>query len=535
MPNYADILITNARVFTGGPAAPDAEAVAIRGNRIVFIGSNYEAKDWRGKITRVIDAQRKTLMPGFIDCHFHMLMGSLALEDFHPDDIVEYVEFVKKLKAFSNSHPDNEWLTGFGLQYNVGPNHTPLHREHLDAVVDDRPVYIIAYDGHTAWVNTIALKKAGIFNGGECGENSEIVLDGHGEATGELREQGAREGIETLLPIPNQDEKSQLLQKGLKLASSFGITSIHNMDGDLDQISLYSSLEETGELSVRIYASYSVSTQTSNRDLEDVIALKHEYHSDILHVGSIKLFMDGVIEAYTGLLVDEYADCPGTYGKSNYETALFNKVVLESDSLGLQIFTHSVGDGGVRRVLDAYAAAAHQNGHRDRRHRIEHIEVIHPDDIHRFAKSGVIASMQPLHAPPSVDSGDIWLSRVGEKRWPYSFAWSTLRNAGATLVFGSDWPIVSQNPFMAIHNTLNRSPWKEGLLDHRQSLTESLLSYTRDAAYAEFQEKHKGQIKPGYLADVVVLSDNIFNISPDRMNEVHPLLTIMNGNIVYED
>ncbi len=244
--------------------------------------------------------------------------------------------------------------------------------------------------------------------------------------------------------------------------------------------------------------------------------------------------MDGVIETYTGLMVDPYADNPSTCGDSNYSVEHFNRTVLEADRLGLQIFVHSVGDGGVRRVLNAYALASKANGRRDARHRVEHIEVIHPDDLPRFKELGVIASMQPLHAPPSVDDGDIWQFRVGEARWPLSFAWTDIRKAGSRLIFGSDWPVVSQNPFLGIHNTLNRKPWAEGLPHHHQNLADTLLSYTREAAYAEFQEHVKGQLKSGYQADLVLLSDDIFEIPPEKMNEVHPLMTMMGGVITHE-
>ncbi len=532
----ADILITNACVFTSDAANPIAEAVALKGNRIVFVGSNQDAAiEWRGQTKRQVDAGGKTLMPGFIDCHFHLLMGSLTLEDLHPDAAENYEELVVLLQAFAVEHTDKPWLTGFGLHYDLGPGHIPLNRQHLDSVVSNQPVFIIAYDGHTAWANTLALKLAGIFRGGDCGANSEIVLDEHGEATGELREQGAQAKIEALLPIPDLPKKRRLLQKGLQLASRFGITSVQNMDGDDEQAALYSALEDTDDLSMRIYLSYSVTPQTSFEALEkEAVALKHCYRSDILRGGSIKLFMDGVIEAYTGLLVDEYTDRPGICGASNYEIDYFNRIVAKADRLGLQIFVHSVGDGGVRRVLDAYSEAARLNGPRSRRHRIEHIEIIHPLDVQRFAKLGVIASMQPLHAPANMDPDDSWIWHVGENRWPFSFAWATLREANARLVFGSDWPIVSQNPMLGIHIALNRRPWKEGLPHQRQSLKDTLFSYTREAAYAEFQEHQKGQIKSGYLADLVLLSEDIFKIPDEAMKDVYPLMTIMDGRIVFE-
>jgi hypothetical protein len=254
----------------------------------------------------------------------------------------------------------------------------------------------------------------------------------------------------------------------------------------------------------------------------------------MLRAGSVKFFIDGVIEGYTGLLVDPYADDPSTCGAANYEIGHYNQVVAEADRLGLQVITHSVGDMGVRRVLDAYQYAEKQNGRRDSRHRVEHIELIHPQDLPRFRDLSVIASMQPLHSPMQVDENDIWPVRVGRERWPLSFAWRTIREAGATLVFGSDWPVVTQDALRGVSNAVNRQPWEQGMPDQRQTLTDTLLSYTRDAAYAEFQEHLKGRIKTGTLADLVLLSKDIFTIPSDEIAGIRPVLTMMDGRVAYE-
>jgi predicted amidohydrolase YtcJ len=534
MPADADLIITNAHVFTADLSKPTAEAVAVRGKHIVYVGDVQGIRDWKGATTRVIHGDGHTLMPGFIDCHFHMQHGSLALDQIHFETCFTYEDATQVIRNFAAHNPGIPWLTGFGMRYNLGPGLIPITREHLDAIISDRPLAITAYDGHTMWVNTLGLRTAGIFNGGECPPNSEIVLDDHGEATGELKEHAA-EYITAVLPIPDRPAKLRLLMKGTKIASQMGVTSIHNMDGDDEQAGLYASLEQDGDLTVRVYVSYSIGVDTPFEAIQhEALPMKTKYQSEHVRGGCVKMFMDGVIETYTGLMVDPYADNPTTCGDSNYSVEHFNRIVSEADRLGLQIFTHSVGDGGVRRVLNAYALARQANGVRDSRHRVEHIEVIHPDDLYRFKELGVIASMQPLHAPPSVDDGDIWQFRVGEQRWPFSFAWTYIRNTGARLVFGSDWPVVSQNPLLGVHNTLNRKPWAEGIPAHHQNLADTLLSYTRDAAYAEFQEHVKGQLKPGFLADMVLLSDDIFHIPPEEMKEVHPLLTVLGGKITYE-
>lgn len=535
MPPSADFLFTNARVFCADADQPDAEAVGVKGKRIVFVGGNREANDWRGAGTRVIDGQGRTLLPGFIDCHYHLLGGSTTLDDIHLENVTNYDGMLAALLDYAAGHPQANWLAGYGLRYNLGPGNVSLQRQHIDAAVAERPVILFAYDYHTAWANTLALQLAGLAQGGECGPNSAIVLDEHGLATGELREDGAYDPIVRLLPEPDAGRKRALLKKGLELAAQVGVTSVHNMDGEAEQAALYASLEAEGELTARVYLAYSVTPHTPLEALEqEALALKRRYASGMLRAGSVKLFMDGVIESYTGLLLDDYADRPGCRGAANYAVEHFERLVVEADRLGLQVCVHAVGDLGVRRVLDACQAAQRANGRRDSRHRLEHIEVIHPADLPRFAGLGVIASMQPLHAPPSGDCGDVWLARAGAGRWPLSFAWQHLRAAGATLVFGSDWPVASQNPLLGLAATQTRQTWQAGMPDQRQALGEALLAYTRQAAFAEFQEAHKGQLKAGYLADMVLLSEDIFDTQPEDLAAVRPWVTMVDGRMVYQ-
>jgi predicted amidohydrolase YtcJ len=535
MPQPAHFLFENAHVFTADRIRPSAEAVAVRNNRIVFVGSRAEAQSLKGAHTRVIDAGGGTLMPGFIDSHFHMMYGALNLDGMQLEPATNYEELSNIVLKYAAEHPDDAWLPGTGLRYNVGPGHTPLNRYHLDALVADRPIYINAFDGHTSWANTMALKMAGIFNGGVTGPNSENVLDEHGESTGELREPGAYQVVSDMVPKPDAVRQRSLLQQALKLTASLGVTSVHNMDGNEQKAANYAALDDLGQLTCRIYIPYSISLETPLEALEkEALVLKQSYDGGMLRAGSVKFFIDGVIEGYTGLLVDLYADNPATSGAANYDIDHFQRMVAEADRLGLQIFTHSVGDMGVRRVLDAYQNARTLNGRRDSRHRIEHIELIHPDDAPRFKELGVLASMQPLHSPMQVDENDIWPVRVGRERWPFSFAWQTLRKAGAMLVFGSDWPVVTQNPLRGVCNAVTRQPWADGMPYQNQTLENTLIAYTRDAAYAEFQEHHKGQITEGYLADLVLLSKNLFEIPPEEIATLKPSLTMADGRVVYE-
>ena len=554
MSQPADLLIVHARCFTADPLKPSAEAVAVMGNRIVFVGSDRDALAWIGPGTRVIDARRRTLMPGFIDSHYHLFWGSLELADAQLSDAKTLDALSSALRAFAHEHPDRQWLIGRGLSYGLKPDRSSLTRHDLDAILADRPLIVYAYDKHTAWANTIALERGGILRGGEVGPNSEIVMGHDGLASGELRE-SASDPIERIISPPTDADKRQRLRQGLRLAAEQGVTSVHNMDGNLDQLALYAALDDLGELTLCVYVPYSVRPDTPPDALTEAVKMREKMNprmhtnehelvrddswrfvdrSSLVRAGSVKFFMDGVIESYTALLLDEYADRPGYLGGANFDAEHFNRMAIEADRLGLQIAVHAIGDAAVRRTLDGFEAARRANGVRDSRHRIEHIELIHPDDAPRFAQLGVIASMQPLHAPQTAQGLDVWPTRVGLSRWDRSFAWRTLRESGARLVFGSDWPVVSLNPMLGVHAALNRSAWRAGGLDPRQTLADTLIAYTRDAAYAEFQDQFKGQLRVGLLADMVVLSEDIFRMPAESIDQVRSVLTVCDGRIVHE-
>lgn len=557
MPQPADFIVTHARVLTQNPAQPRAEAVAVRGSRIAFVGSAAEVADWRGPKTRVRDGQQCTLIPGFIDSHFHLLWGSLWLGAAQLSEAATGEAALAILRDFARQHPNETWVEGRGLRYDLISG-----RKELDAVSPDRPVYVVAYDGHTTWANTRALELAGILHSGEpIGPNSVIVRDEHGLATGELREAGAAELVRRLVPEPSDDRKRELLALGLKRIAQAGVTSVHNMNGDLDELGVYAALEDVGELSLRVYVPYHVKPETPFEALAEAREMA-QVQGELARGGAAKFFMDGVLESYTALMVEPYADRPDSRGDSLFSHEHFVRLAAECDRLGLQIFVHCCGDGAVRRTLDGYEAIQKLNGKRDSRHRVEHIEVIHPDDLGRFRQLGVLGSVQPLHAPrsgggearsasptqaslghapPDAGPDDVWPARAGRERWPLSFAWRTLREAGVPLAFGSDWPVVSYDPMLGVFAALNRRPWLPGQPEHRQTLEETLAGYTCDAAYAEFKENEKGQLKPGYLADLVLLNADLEQTPPEVLADaqtltpnVKPVLTMMDGRIVFE-
>lgn len=525
----ADVIFRNARVFTSDESNPHAQAVAVRGNRIVHVGSNEDVEQWRGAGTRVIDAGGHTLTPGFIDSHFHLLWGSMWMGSAQLYSVTSLDEVREILQSFAEQNRTAEWVDGRGIKYGIVST-----RHELDAIISDRPVYVNAYDGHTSWANTKALEMAGILKPGrEIGSNGVIVRDGDGLATGELREKDAMSTVSDLIPLPGEARKRELLKMAIQQINATGITSVHNMNGDMEELMTYAALEDTGELTLRVYVPYWIKPETTTDMLAEAAAMA-KVQGDYARGGAAKFFMDGVWESYTALTLEPYADDPEPRPDGIYSLEHFTRMAALCDKMKLQIFVHCCGDGAVRRTLDGYEAIQRMNGKRDSRHRVEHIEVIHPDDLPRFKELGVIASMQTSHAPLSVEEGDIWPTRAGEERWPLSFAWRDIKNAGATLALGSDWTVAPFDPLINIFVALNRRKWSPDDPDQRLTLEECILGYTRDAAYAEFQEKQKGQIRKGYLADLVLFSHDLFELAPEDIRTAKPVVTMVDGRIVYE-
>jgi predicted amidohydrolase YtcJ len=527
------IIFYNATVYTAHPSRPRAEALVLENNRITYIGDNAKALANRQNTTRVIDARGRTVMPGFNDSHYHLGMGSYTLDELYLDNVKTLSELKAAIQTYISENPSKSWIVGRRCSYDID-GAKPLTRQHLDAIEANKPVTLFSLDFHTVWANTKALELGGILHGATTQAGSEIVMASDGTASGELREPAAYNLVTDKRPKRSQNEKRSLIKQGIKLANSYGITSIHNMDDEDRELDKYGVLESAGELTLRIDFPLLMKPETPLEELHIIQNWKNNIKSNRLHFGRIKVFMDGVIEATTALMVEPYAHID-TLGDALFTAQHFNKIAVMADKLGWQIAVHAIGDGAVKRTLDGYETARKINGNRDSRHRIEHIETLHPTDLHRFKELGVIASVQPLHAPqPHRGHYLFWMQCVGEWRWAWSFPWQRLREAGAYLAFSSDYPVVTQNPFMGIDAGINRQAWKPELRNQAQTLKQTLDSYTKAGAYLEFAENDKGQLKEGMLADVVMLNENIFKTPPDAIKDMKVDLTIMDGSIVYE-
>jgi len=528
MPSKSDFIINNARVFTSDEANPQAEAVAIKGNRIVFVGNNQGAKEYQDEATRMIDGKGCTVTAGFIDSHFHLLWGSIWMGAAQLYNAKTRDDVKESLQTFAAQNKTSEWVDGRGIKYSIIST-----RQELDEIVPDRPVYINAYDGHTSWANTRALEMAGILQPGrEAPGVGVIVRDEKGLATGELRET-AMDLVADLIPAPSEARKRELLKMAMKKINATGVTSVHNMNGDLNELHFFAAMEDAGEMTVRVYTPYHIKPESTEQDLSEAVEMA-KLQGDFARGGCVKFFMDGVWESYTALNLEPYADNPDAAPEGIYTAENFSRMAAACDKQGLQMFVHCCGDGAVRRTLDGYQAVQKINGKRDSRHRVEHIEVIHPDDLPRFKELGVIASMQTSHAPFSADEGDVWLVRTGEQRWGRSFAWRDIKNAGARLILGSDWTVAPFDPMINMNVAMNREKWSAKDPDQTLSLEEVILGYTRDAAYAEFKENEKGRIKEGYLADLVLFTHDLFTLPRAEIMTAKAALTMVDGKVVFE-
>jgi predicted amidohydrolase YtcJ len=535
----ADTLIVNARIYTVNANHPWAEALAIRGDKILAVGNAKEIAAYRGPSTKVIDAQGKLLLPGFTDCHIHFMQGSLGLTQVDLNGSKSVAEIQRRVKEYAEAHPEEKWIQGMGWTYpTFGPSALP-DKKFLDEVVPDRPVYLQAFDGHSSWVNSKALAVAGITRETPDPPNGKIMRDDKGEATGALQESAA-DLIDKLTPVPTHEERLAALRLGMAEANKFGLVRVHSAGQDFEWLDFYNELRQKNELTLRFYIAYFLDPPELTADeIEKIEQARRTYHDDWISGGVVKTMLDGVVEAHTAAMLEPYTDDPSLIGKLFWDPTKYKQTIAELDRRGLQIFTHAIGDKSVRLALDAYQGAAETNHTHDLRPRIEHIETISAQDIPRFGKLGVIASFQPLHAYPDDDTLNIWARNVGKERAQRAWVWHSIDSTGGVLAFGSDWPVVTLNPWPGVQNALTRKT-TEGdppggfVPQERISLEDTIKAYTLNAAFAGHREKTEGSIEPSKLADLIVLDRDLFKIDPSNVADTKVLLTLVGGKVVYQ-
>ncbi|MBA3442689.1 MAG: amidohydrolase [Pyrinomonadaceae bacterium] len=534
----ADLIIVNATVRTMDKNSPTAEALAIYGNRIAAVSSNDEIRRLAGARTRVVDAKGRLVLPGFNDSHVHFLNGGFQLSSIDLRDAASPQEFAERIRRFTEKLPRGRWVTGGDWDHERWPSvngSAPLPtKELIDATTPNTPVFVNRLDGHMALANSVALKLAGVTRETKDPPGGLIVRDPKtGEPTGVLKD-AAMSFVNKVIPESSVEEKLAAARAATEHAARLGVTSVQDMSAGND-VGVYQTLLERGELKTRIYA---VSPLSQWERLART-GVRAAFGSDMLRIGGLKGFADGSLGSTTALLFEPYRDAPGTSGLPGDEMfpeGQMLKRIREADQSGLQVMIHAIGDRANNQILTMFAEVGKGNGARDRRFRIEHAQHLRSADIVRFNRERVVASMQPYHV---IDDGRWAEKRIGPERASTTYAFRSLLDAGTVLAFGSDWTVAPMDPLLGIYAAVTRRTLDErnpGGWVHEQKITveEAVRAYTIGSAYAEFADERKGTLTPGKLADIVILSRDIFRIDPVEIQNTGVVMTIMDGRIVYE-
>ena len=527
------LLLTNGKIWTENPNQKEVEAVAIAGNRIFAVGKTDDITKLEQAGTSIIDLQGKRVLPGFNDAHVHFYSGGANLAGPQLRYTKSQEEFRNTLAVFAQHKPSGEWITGGNWDHeNWTPAVLPA-RQLIDPVTNANPVFISRLDGHMSLANSLALKLAGVDRNTRDVPGGVIVRDAHGNPAGILKD-AAQDLVEKVIPMPSPEQIRTAIRAAQLYANQQGVTSVQDMTVEPAVLRVYQSMLRDGELRVRISAHELLPTW---KNLANV-GITADFGNEYLHIGGLKGFADGSLGSTTALFFKPYLDAPNTSGIPSAELANSKQMfenIRQADAAHLQIAIHAIGDKANNTILNFYQKVEQEHGARDRRWRIEHAQHLLASDIPRFAQLHVIASMQPYHA---IDDGRWAEKRIGANRIKTTYAFRSLLDSGATLAFGSDWDVAPMSPLMGIYGAATRrtldgknpNGWVPA---QKISVAEAVHAYTMGSAYASFDEKIKGSIEPGKLADLVVLSDDIFAIEPAKIADTKVNLTIFDGRVVF--
>ena len=546
----ADTVVIHARIYTVDRQQPWAAALAIRDGKLVAVGSETSIDAWRGRTTRIIDAGGRLVLPGFTDSHIHFVEGALLLARAHLDDTHSIAEIQQVLRQYAAEHPakdaTSDWIVGRGWSYQEFGEAGMPDKKYLDQLFPDRPILLEGFDGHTYWVNSAALKLAGITRDTPDPLNGKIVHDSYGEPTGVLQESAA-DPVLKMLPQPSRTEVLRSLRAALMEANHVGLTRVISCGNDTPGVSddqwldLFAALRRQRQLTLRFYVStYADPAVSDAAIIKKATTLRRQYPPDDpwLAVGAVKFFLDGVIEGYTAAMLAPYSDRPNESGQLRWDEARYKELVATLDRNGFQMFTHAIGDRAIRLALDAYQHAKRVNGTHNVPDRIEHIETVSAEGIPRFGSLGVIASFQPLHAYPNDNVLNVWLKAAGPERGTRAWAWRSIAAQGGVLAFGSDWPVVTMDPWQGMQSavtrqTVEQKPEGGFVPSERITLERAIAGYTIGAAMGGRRERIEGSLTVGKMADLIVLSQDLFAIDPHTISQTKVLLTMVGGRIVY--
>ena len=531
-----DILLHNGNVITVDAAIPRAEAIAIRDGRIVAVGSNEELGAFKREAQRVIDLDGATVMPGFIDAHTHFVSGGMTLSRVRLGGLFTMRDWQGAVLDKVRQAEPGTWVSGRGWDDTKRTDVVALPtKEELDEVSPQNPVYLGRADGHVGWANSLALREAGITRDTDDPYGGHILRDEHGEPTGVLQET-AKLLVERILPEPGRAEREKALSDALAEAARFGITSIHD-NAPAEDIALYQDFRERGDLTLRINTLVR-GWEVPEPFLDPMIKMgvRTGFGDDWIKLGALKLSLDGTLGSRTAAMLEPYSDDPGNTGVFRISQEELNPIVELAHRHRIQVALHAIGDAACRMALDAIEHATEQFEWSDHRHRIEHEQAIMREDMERFPKLGVIASLQPVHGITDLN----WVeSRVGPERVKTAYAWRSYLDIGTHICLGTDWPVETLDPRVGLYHAVTRQDihgqppggrWPEEAL----TIEETLKGYTLDAAWAEFAEDRKGSITPGKYADLCILADDPAAIDPNKLMDMEILATIVEGRTVFD-
>ena len=546
----AEMIVVNAKVLTMDPLKPRAEAVALGGGKVLAVGTRAEVEALAGPGAQVIDAKGRTVLPGFVESHLHLVLGGAELVQLQLGGVHGFEALKAAFLDYAARNSHRALLMAQGAAYEILDH--PVTRHDLDRVIADRPIAMMSPDHHTVWANTAALTAAGILHGAATPPGHVVVMGEDGTATGELREFEAFGPILALggeahlqlgiatggEPEPWPDTAMRAADKdkvaaGLAHCAAHGITSMVNMDGNRYTCVLLKEMHDEGRLTARVVVPFHMKPHMELSELDRASAMAAEFTGDWVRSGFVKMFMDGVVDSRTAYMLNAY---PGTMerGEALFALERFKDICTEIDRRGLQIAVHAIGDAAVRQTIDGYEAAQQRNGKRDSRHRIEHIELIDRADVPRLGALGITASVQPPHPPGAMDFPMSTMDSVFHKaRWVDAYLWKTLRDHGAPLAFASDWPVTDVSVMRGIQAAMTRKPYA-GAGDERVSLMDTLYAYTAGGAWAGHLEDVTGTLRPGMAADLVMIDGDIEAIPADQIGQTGIALTVSGGRITHQ-
>ncbi len=531
--NMVDLVLVNGKVWTGDPARPWAEAVAVRDGKIFMAGTAAEARKLSPSGTKLVDLGGSLVLPGFVDSHTHFLAGGFALKSIQLREAKGREDFVARIAVKARELGPGRWVqNGDWDHQQFSPVELP-RKDWIDAVTPDNPVCVNRLDGHMILANSLALKLAGVTKGTPVPPGGEIVKDpATGEPTGILKDT-AMDLVYAKIPEPTLAEKLEAAQAAVRHAAENGVTSVNEM-ADASSFEVFQELARRGRLTTRVHVYVPITEVETLARLK----LKSPFGSPYLQLAGLKGFMDGSLGSATAYFFEPYTDDPKTSGLLNgqmFPKGIMEKRILEGDRAGLQLAVHAIGDRANSMLLDMYEKAVAANGPRDRRWRVEHAQHLRRTDIARFGKLGLVASVQPYHL---IDDGRWAEKKIGPERVKTTYPFESLRRAGAVLAFGSDWTVAPLSPILGIYaavtrrtlDGMNPGGW---VPEEKVSIEEAVRAYTVNGAWVQFAEAVKGTVEPGKLADLVVLDRDIFTVPPEEIAGARVRMTIFDGRIIY--